>query len=70
MPLVTKPVSDTPMVPFSNSMTDTALSSTARPVTLVNWETMLLGSPRNQWRVYMGWAPRSIMAPPPVWEAS
>ena len=70
MPLVTKPVSDTPMAPPSNSNTDTALSSTARGVTLVNWEVTVLGSPINQFRVYMGWAPRSIMAPPPVWEAS
>ena len=70
LPLVTNPVSETPMAPPSNSSTDTALSSTPRWVTWVNWDTTLLGSPKNQWSVYMGWAPKSIMAPPPVCTSS
>ena len=44
----TKPVSETPIAPFSNSMTETALSSTPRFVTCVNVEVIAFGAPSSQ----------------------
>ena len=62
----TSEVSDTAMAPFSNSMVEMELSSTAWPVLLLNMDWMRTGLPSIQAERYIGCAPRSIIAPPPV----